>query len=227
MAKLLLVEDHTMFRAGIRALVERSTSGHVIVGEASDGLAAARLAQEFSPEVVLMDISMPKLNGIETTRLLARECPATRVVMLSMHADPAFVFAALDAGASAYLLKDAAFSELEAAIRAAMTGQKYLCTGLRTAVRPSEKPEAGPGSGPLTKLSPRERQVLQLIGEAYTSAEIAEHLGLRRRTVETYRQALMNKLELHSAAALTAFAIKHGICSSDVGAKPQSAAISP
>ena len=215
MANLLLVEDHALFRAGIRALVERSTSGHRIVGEAADGLAAVRLAKELSPDVAILDISMPRLNGIETARLLARECPAVRLVMLSMHADPAYVHAALDAGASAYLLKDAAFVEFEAAIRSAVAGQKYLSIGIRPLVRLEGRPATGPGSGTLTSLAPRERQILQLIAEAYSSAEIAGQLGLQPRTVETYRQNMMDKLKLHSVAALTAFAIKHGVASPD------------
>jgi len=120
MAKLLLVEDHTLFRAGIRALVEKSAGGHRIVGEAGDGLEALRLATELQPEIVLMDITMPRLNGIETCRQLAKAAPDARVVVLSMHADPAFVQASLDAGAWGYVLKDAAFGELEAAIRSAI-----------------------------------------------------------------------------------------------------------
>jgi DNA-binding NarL/FixJ family response regulator len=224
MASLLLVEDHTMFRAGIRALVERSNGGHTIVGEAGDGIAAARLARELIPDLLLMDVSMPRLNGIETARLISKEMPDVGIVMLSMHADPAYVFAALEAGARAYVLKEAAFGELEAAIRSVLNGQKYLSTAVRATVASATrtgKPPVGPTSLTLASLSPRERQVLQLIAEACSSGEIAQSLGLKQRTVETYRQSIMDKLDLHSAAALTAFAIKHGVSSTDTSAHAQ------
>jgi DNA-binding NarL/FixJ family response regulator len=119
----------------------------------------------------------------------------------------------MDAGAWAYVLKDAAFSELEAAIRSVATGHKYLSQGLRATVSPDGRAQTGPAAPDLSRISSRERQILQLIGEAHSSAEIATALGLSVRTVETYRQNMMNKLNLHSAAALTAFAIKHGVCS--------------
>jgi len=212
MASLLLVEDHTLFRAGIRALVERSASGHRIVGEAADGLTATRLARQLLPDITLMDVTMPTLNGIEAAGLLSRECPHTRVVILSMHADPAYIYAALDAGAFAYVLKDAAFGELETAIRTVLAGQKYLSQGVRHLLHHGH-PQSGRASPLLAALSMRERQVLQLVGEAHSSAEIAAELGLSVRTIETYRQNLMDKLDLHSAAALTAFAIQSGVAS--------------
>ena len=213
MPRLLLVEDHTLFRAGIRILLERSAGGHTIVGEAGDGQAAARLARELQPDIVLMDLTMPLMNGMESTRLILRECPNTRVIVLSMHADPAFVAASLDAGAIGYALKDAAFAEIEAAIRAALAGQKYLSPAVHKLRASGEPADTGPAAPALKKLSPRERQILQLIAEAFTSQEIAASLELSVRTVETYRQRMMDKLDIHSASALTAFAIRHGICS--------------
>ena len=212
MAKLLLVEDHTLFRAGIRALLEKSDSEHTFVGEASDGRTAAKLAAELLPDIVLMDVSMPGLNGIEATHLIRKSSPDSRIVMLSMHADPAYVFAALDAGAHAYVLKDAAFGELEAAIRSVLSDQKFLSAGLRGITRTFNRAPAT-GYSALNALSTRERQILQLIAEAYSSPEIAKKLTLRVRTIETYRQRMMDKLDLHSVAALTAFAIKHGLTS--------------
>jgi len=212
MASLLLVEDHTLFRAGIRALIERA-AGHHIIGEAPDGHTAARLAKELQPEIVMMDVSMPRLNGIEAARLITKENPGVRIIMLSMHADSGYVQAAFDAGAWAYVLKDAAFAELEAAIRSVVAGNKYLSQGIRATLTPDGRSQTGPSAPDLSRISSRERQILQLIGEANSSAEIAEALGLSVRTVETYRQNMMNKLNLHSAAALTAFAIKHGVCS--------------
>jgi len=213
MASLLLVEDHTLFRAGVRALIERSGSGHLVVGEAAEGHTAARLAKELAPDVVMLDLSMPRLNGIEAARLITKENPHVRVIMLSMHSDPGYINAAFDAGASAYVLKDAAFSELEAAIRSVLAGNKYLSQGVRATTALNGRAHPGPSGPDLGKLSSRERQVLQLIGEANSSAEIATTLALSVRTVETYRQNMMNKLDLHSAAALTSFAIKHGVCS--------------
>jgi len=221
MATLLLVEDHTLFRAGIRALIERSACAHKIVGEAADGLAAIRQVRDLLPDILLMDVSMPRLNGIETARQLHKEFPSMSIVMLSMHADPEYIFAALDAGASAYILKDAAFAELEAALRAVLAGDKYLSAGVRSAVQAGRGTE-GPVAPLVTSLSPRERQILQLVGEAFSNAEIASELSLSIRTVETYRQNMMNKLNLHSVAALTAFAIRHGICSQEAASHPDS-----
>jgi len=162
-----------------------------------------------------MDVTMPRLNGIETSRQLAKAAPQARAIILSMHADPAFVQASLDAGAWGYVLKDAAFGELEAAIRSVVSGQKYLSASIR-AVPPGGRPQSGPASPALAKLSPRERQILQLVGEANSSAEIAQALSLSVRTIETYRQNMMDKLGLHSVAALTAFAIRHGVCAVDI-----------
>jgi two-component system, NarL family, response regulator NreC len=217
MARLLLVEDHTLVRAGVRALLEASQNAHQIVGEAANGFEAARLARNVRPDLAIVDVTMPEINGIETTRLILEACPATRAIMLSMHPDSAFVHAALEAGATGYVLKDAAFGDLEAAIRAALSGQKYLSPGIRASLKAGDALERGPASLAVNVLSRRERQILQMIGEAFSSKEIAEKLGLRVRTVETYRQNMMNKLQLHSVAALTSFAIRHGLCDPSTG----------
>lgn len=218
MANLLLVEDHTMVRAGIRALLERSQNGHQIVAEADNGHMAVRFARTLRPEVALVDVSMPEINGIETTRLILEASPGTRAIMLSMHPDSAYVHAALNAGASGYVLKEAAFGELEAAIRAALAGERYLSPRIRETLKSSGATEWGPASAEVNMLSRRERQILQMIGEAFSSKEIADKLGLSTRTVETYRQNMMDKLGLHSVASLTAFAIRHGICDPNTGA---------
>jgi len=212
MARLILVEDHALVRAGIRALLERSQGDHKIVGEAGDGNAAVRLAKEMRPDVVLLDVTMPELNGIETARLISDASPRSRCIMLSMHADPGYVRAAIDAGAFGYVLKESVFQELEAAIRAAVAGEKYFSPKVLAELKNNAWPDAGPASSALEGLSRRERQILQLIAEAFSSPEIAKKLQLRVRTVETYRQNMMNKLGLHSVAALTAFAIRHGLC---------------
>ena len=215
MARLILVEDHALVRAGIRALLERSQGDHKIVGEAGDGNAAVRLARDLRPDVVLLDVTMPELNGIETARLISDASPRSRCIMLSMHSDPGFVRAAIDAGAFGYVLKESAFQELEAAIRAAVAGEKYFSPGVLAELKNNAWRDSGPASTALEGLSRRERQILQLIAEAFSSPEIAKKLQLRVRTVETYRQNMMNKLGLHSVAALTAFAIRHGLCRPD------------
>jgi DNA-binding NarL/FixJ family response regulator len=218
MANLILVEDHALVRAGVRALLERSQGDHKIVGEAGDGHTAVRLAKTHRPDVAILDVTMPELNGIETARLIVEASPKTRAIMLSMHADPAFVRAAFDAGASGYVLKESAFHELEAAIRSAITGTRYLSPRLAADLKASNRPNWGPASPAVAELTRRERQILQLIGEAFSSPEIAEKLELSVRTIETYRQNMMNKLGLHSVSALTAFAIRHGLCKPDADA---------
>ena len=201
-------------------LLESSNNGHRIVGEAANDAQPRRGSPNtMQPDLAIVDVSMPEINGIETTRLILEASPCIRVLMLSMHPDSAFVHAALEAGAKGYVLKDAAFGELEAAIRSVLSGRhKYLSPGIREGLKTSDASARGPASAAVNVLSRRERQVLQMIGEAFSSREIAEKLGLRVRTVETYRQNMMNKLHLHSVAALTGFAIRHGLCDSSTGA---------
>ena len=206
--RVLLADDHQMLRDGLKALLQH-TADITVVGEAVDGREAVRRAQEFKPDVVIMDIAMRDLNGIEAVRLLREKCPATRVVMLSMHSNSEHVYRALEAGATGFVLKDSAGEEVAAAVRAAHAGRRYLSRAIE-ALDFSAPFRAGRAS-PLESLSARERQVLQLVVEGRSSAEIAASIHLSPKTVETYRGRLMTKLGVRDVPALVRFAIEHGI----------------
>jgi DNA-binding NarL/FixJ family response regulator len=211
--RILLAEDHVMVRAGIRALLESSKMQ--VVGEASDGLEAVRLAEEVSPELILLDVAMPKLNGIEAAREILALNSDAKIIMLSMHADEQYVYEALRAGVRGYVLKDAAFSELINAIKTVLAGETYLSGALNEVVADDYIRRARGERGPteLEKLSQRERQVLQLITEGHSSAEAAKILHISVRTVESHRLHLMDKLGIRSIAELTKCAIRHGVVS--------------
>jgi DNA-binding NarL/FixJ family response regulator len=206
--RVLLADDHAMMRDGLKALLSASPD-IAVVAEVGNGRDAVRRVQELKPDVVVMDIAMPDLNGIEATRILCERCPGTRIVILSMHSSSEHVFRAIDAGATGYLLKESAGSEVVAAVRAAHRGQRYLSRGI-SAIPPRTQLAAG-GTGPLDSLSRRERQVLQLVVEGHSSAEIAQRVHLSPKTVETYRSRLMKKLGVSDVPALVKFAIQHGI----------------
>ena len=210
--KILLIDDHTLIRSGIRALLEKARV--TVVGEAGDATEAARLASDLSPDVILMDVNMPNMNGIEGVRQIIAEQPAARVLMLSMHAEEQYVFESLRAGACGYVLKDAAFSDLVNAIRTVASGRTYLAPGLADLVTADyirrARGEVEPSG--LDKLSARERQVLQLVAAGHSSAEIGGLLHISGRTVDTHRLHIMDKLGLRSIAELTKFAIKNGLC---------------
>jgi two-component system response regulator NreC len=213
-AKVLIAEDLTLLRSGVRALLE-STGKVEIVGEAADGREALKLAQKLSPDVVLMDVAMPDMNGIEATRQIRKAAPTVRVMMLSMHADRQYVFESLRAGASGYVLKNAALAELMSAIQTVMSGGTFLSAALADLVMDDYLRRAR-GQNPetdLEKLSAREREVLQLLAEGNSSSEIARNLHISTRTVDTHRQHIMEKLDIHSVAGLTRFALRHGLTS--------------
>jgi DNA-binding NarL/FixJ family response regulator len=208
---ILLVDDHQMMRDGLRAVLERESDLHV-TGEAADGRTALEMCDTLHPDVVVMDIGMPGLNGIEATRQVTAHHPRTRVVALSMNADRRYVHAMFEAGAWAYLVKSSASEELIRAIRAVAHDEKYVSPTVASAVLDSFV--CGPKAthrDPRSDLSPREREVLQLLAEGMTSKEIANKLDLAVSTIETHRKQIMAKLELRSVAELTKFAIRTGI----------------
>ena len=208
---ILLVDDHQMMRDGLRAVLERESDLHVS-GEAADGRTALELCSTLHPDVVVMDIGMPGLNGIEATRQVTTHHPRTKVVALSMNADRRYVHAMFEAGAWAYLVKSSASEELIRAIRAVAHDEKYVSPTVASAVLDAFV--VGPKAtqrDPRSELSPREREVLQLLAEGMTSKEIAGKLDLAVSTIETHRKQIMAKLELRSVAELTKFAIRTGI----------------
>lgn len=211
--RLLLADNHKLFCDGLRNLLSQQ-SGVEIVGEANDGRTAVRLARELSPDIVIMDIGMPELNGIEATRQIRAELPRTRVVAVSMHSDRQYVAGMLSAGASGYVIKDSAFTELNEAIQTVSRGGRYLSPEVVGVVVDDYVQRLAPAPGSaLEKLSEREREVLQLLAEGHSTAAIATRLHVSRKTVETHRKNLMLKLELHSVAELTKLAVREGITS--------------
>jgi len=209
--RVLLADDHQLFRDGLSALLQRSP-GFTVVGEAADGLAALKLTHELRPDIVLLDISMPGLNGVETTRRIAAEARQTRILILSMHADRRFVAETLRAGASGYLLKDSAFPEVVRAIHAAMQGHVYLSPAITDVVAQDFAGRVqSPQNSAFQLLSPREREVLQLLAEGCATKKIAAKLAVSTKTVETHRRQIMEKLGLHSVAELTKYAVREGL----------------
>jgi DNA-binding NarL/FixJ family response regulator len=209
--RVLLVDDHRLFRSGLHSLLAKRPNIE-IVGEAEDGVSAVRMALGLAPDIVLMDISMPKLNGIEATRQIIAQNEATRVIVLSMHADRRFVIEALKAGARGYLLKDSAIEEVLKAIDAIMSNQVYLSRRITNIVVEDYVQMAkSSGSTVYSLLSAREREVLQLVAEGRNTKEIASHLNVSVKTVETHRKQVMDKLGLHTIAELTKYAIREGL----------------
>jgi DNA-binding NarL/FixJ family response regulator len=211
--RVLLADDHALVRAGLRKLLE-SLSGVAVVGEAGDGREALALVASKSPDLVLLDITMPGLNGLEAAERIGREHPGTRVILLSMHASEEHVLRALRAGAAGYLPKDAALGELELAINAVRKGETYLSPAVSRHVSDYVR-RTGAETEPRESLTPRQREILQLIAEGQSTKRIAGTLGVSVKTVETHRSQLMEKLDIHDVAGLVRYAIRIGLVSPD------------
>ena len=207
--RVLLADDHVLMREGLRALLG-TTADIEVAGEVRTGREAERLVPQLNPDVVLMDIAMPDLNGIEAARMIRLRCPRTRIIMLSMHATAEYVYRAFEAGASGYLLKEVAVEEVITAVRTVHGGKPYLSPELAQSVPDFA---SGYARGPVDSLSTRERQVLQLVVEGRTSSAIAGMLHLSPKSVETYRSRLMAKLGVRDVPALVKFALAHGLTS--------------
>ncbi len=208
--RVLLVDDHALVRAGIRALLE-SLPRVEVVGETGDGLEAVQLARELAPDAILLDITLPGLNGLEVATRVARLGAGTRVLMLSMHASPEYAARAFAAGAAGYLNKDSAFDELAAALEAIGAGRRYLCRAIDEVQVAELERLAATGSSGLDRLTPRQRQILQLVAEGLGTRQIAERLFLSVKTVETHRAQIMQRLDIHDVPGLVRFAIRHGL----------------
>ncbi len=211
---VLLVDDHKIFRDGLRTLIEKE--GMEVVGEAENGRKTIKLAEKLLPNVIIMDVSMPDMNGIEATRKIIAGFPAIKVIALSMHSDRRFVLGMLEAGASGYLLKDCAFGELASAIKQVLTGNKYLSPKIADVVVKgylNKSTDSFVSGGSI--LTSREREILQLIAEGLTAKEIANHVFLSVKTVETHRRNIMQKLNMRSTVDLTKYAIREGLTSLD------------
>lgn len=214
MVRILLADDHILVRQGIRRILEEHADWQV-VGEANDGRDAVRQTLELQPNVVVMDIGMPQLNGIEATRQITRRAPSIRVLILSMHADEAYITQAVEAGASGFILKDSADTELVKAVTAAIQGRSFFSPKATTVLLDEyRKTLARRGiTDRYESLSEREREVFQLIAEGHSNKSIATILGVSPATVETHRAHIMEKLDLHSVAEIVLYAVRRGVIS--------------
>lgn len=208
--RILLADDHALVRAGIRVLLE-GLPGVEIAGETGDGLDAVERIRRDPPDAVLLDITLPGLNGLEVAACVARLGVPTRVLMLSMHASPEYAARALVCGAAGYLIKDSAFDELAAALDAICSGRRYLCRALDADKVQRLEECAGKGQSVIEWLTPRQRQILQLIAEGYGTRQIAARLFLSIKTVETHRGQVMDRLDIHDIPGLVRFSIRHGL----------------
>ena len=209
MIRILLADDHAMIRDGLKAMLKQLPDC-AVVGTAEDGHTAVAAAQQLKPDIVVLDIDMPRLNGIEAARAIAAALPDTKVLMLSMKHEPQYIHRALQAGARGYLLKDSAGAELGPAIRALHARRRYLSEKISDRVL-SDYLADRVADSPLDRLSPRERNILQLLAEGHSNAEAAKVLAISVKTVETYRGRLMDKLGLGDLPSLVKFALQHGV----------------
>ena len=204
--RILIADDHSVFREGLKSLL--ATHGFSVVGEAANGRAALKLARTTEPDIAILDVAMPELNGLETARLMARDAPNTRCIVLTMHSEEAYVVEALRAGVKGFVLKSQAFEDVIAAIRTVGAGSVYLSPGISGALVNASLGKVGVPDDPLTT---REREVLQLVAEGRTSKAIADVLAISIKTVETHRGAIMRKLDIHDTPTLVRYAIRRGM----------------
>jgi DNA-binding NarL/FixJ family response regulator len=211
--RILIADDHKILREGLKSLLEKQPE-FAVVAEAQDGLSAISAAKKHKPDIAILDIGMPDLNGIEVTRRIRSEMAETRVIALSMHADRRFVMGILEAGANGYLLIDSAFAELITAVTAVAKGKMYLSPSIaETVVKNSLEKLDRKDEGSSVLLSGREREVLQMIAEGKSTKEIALKLFVSTKTVETHRKQIMDKLNIRTVAGLTKYAIREGLTS--------------
>ena len=213
--RILLADDHALVRAGIRMIIQ-GLPGFRVIAETGDGQEAVRLARQLEPDIALLDLSMPGLNGLDAMARIAKECPAVRVVALSMHTAENYVLEALRAGAMGYVVKDAAVEELEQALNAVSAGERFLSPAVSRHVLQGylrlAKGEAAPEPRPtVDHLTPRQREILQLIAEGRSTRDIAERLSISIKTVETHRAQIMQRVDIHDVAGLTRYAIRAGL----------------
>lgn len=208
--QILIADDHSLVRAGLRSLLE-NLDGCEVVADVGDGREALRLTEQLQPDVVLMDVKMPGLNGLEATARISRDFPNVRVVMLSMYTNEEYVIQALRAGAAGYLLKDAAITELQLALQAAVRGEMYLSPAISKRVLMDYIKLVGDGGGMLDALTARQREVLQLIAEGKSVKEIAHLLQISVKTAEAHRTQIMERLDIHDVTGLVRFAIRAGL----------------
>jgi DNA-binding NarL/FixJ family response regulator len=212
--RIFLADDHAVVRDGLRFLLEAQPD-FIVVGDAPNGREAVHRAMQHRPDVVIMDIGMPEMNGTEATRRIRRICPGTQVVILSMHATAEHIFQSLQAGARGYLLKESAGAEVVAAVRAVHGGRRYLSQAISETVVEDYLRQRQPSNpkDPLNRLSPREREILPLVADGKSSAEIARIMSLSPSTVDTYRSRLIRKLGVDDIPGLVKFAIEHNLLS--------------
>ena len=216
MIRVLIAEDHSMVRAGIRALLEKAGDIHVL-GEAANGQEAIEMARELNPDVLIMDIMMPRMNGIQAAENIREMKLSTNILLLSMYSDAGLVYQALQCGVKGYVLKSSASDELIWAVRAVANGQTHLSSPISEIVIESviNPQSSGQTNDPLSILSPREKEILQLVAEEHTSSEIADILFISEKTVEKHRARLMEKLSVRNMAGLVRLAVKYRLVDRD------------
>ncbi|WP_237055458.1 response regulator [Microbulbifer sediminum] len=212
--RILLVDDHSLLRAGMRALLD-DMAGIAVIGESGDGLEALEFIRRDPPDAVLLDVSLPGMNGLEVARYLSQHYPDVRILILSMHSGAEYVARALNAGAQGYLLKDSAFDELAEALKALFAGREYLCAAIDRDVVERFLATGSDAISAAEVLTPRQRQILQLIAEGRGPREIADRLNVSVKTVEAHRAQLMDRLGIHNVPGLVRFAIRIGLVNTE------------